>query len=381
MHANKKWLLGAISMASSMMAIPQHAAAQNLVLYGAVDASVTSTNTDAPGASRISGVSSGVLTPSLWGFRGREDLGSGMAAIFQLESGFNSDTGSATTYSGNPSTATPTAPNGTPSTGFNRRSYVGLQGGFGTLALGRDYTPVYWALRDSDAFGLTLYGNLQSLVPVMGGSERWARASNGLFYTSPTFAGLTARAVYSLGSESPGGAGAIPKDANQLFGAGLQYVYSNLSLNATYQTLKIANTGGSPAAFTGSLTTRKDMMVGGRYKFSDFSVSAGYFKARTPVSASDAWIGGSANFGVSTVTAQVQRLKQTNLAGAERRGTVFGLGYVYNLSKRTALYASYGSASNNSTGTFSVASADTLVAAGAPGADPSAYAFGIRHSF
>jgi predicted porin len=81
------------------------------------------------------------------------------------------------------------------------------------------------------------------------------------------------------------------------------------------------------------------------------------------------------------VLAQVQRLRQDNPTGVERKGTVFGIGYLYFLSKRTTLYANYGQVSNNSTASFGMLSSDTTVAAGAAGADPKALAFGVRHSF
>nr|WP_297383400.1 porin [uncultured Roseateles sp.] len=377
---NKAWLAGAVSIASTI-SLSNHATAQSLVLYGVVDASVNSTKSGAPGSSRVTGLSSGVMTPSLWGLRGKEDLGGGLAAIFQLETGLDADTGAAKPFAGNPSTATPTAPNGTNSTGFNRRSFVGLQGSFGTLTLGRDYTPVYWTMRELDALRLNLYGNMQSLLPAVGGSERWARVSNGLFYTSPTVNGLTGKAVFSLGSESAGGAGNIPRHANEFVGVSAQYATGKLSLNMSLQELKIAATAGTPAAFTGALLRRRDYTLGGRYQFGDITMSSGYWKANAPTSAKALWVGGTITFGQGAFTAQVQQLKQNNPAGAERRGTVIGTGYVHNLSKRTALYATYGRTSNNSTGAFSLVSSDTVVAAGGVGASPSAYGAGVKHSF
>lgn len=368
--------------AAVLAMLGQSALAQSSVtLYGTVDGGVALLRSGAPGVGTLTAVTTGVSSGSKWGLRGSEDLGGGLKAIFQLEAGLELDTGAAKAFSGNPSTATPTAPNGVSATGFNRRSYVGLQSNYGTLTLGRDYTPVYYASLAADIFRLGLFGNLQATVGPAGGSERYARASNAVFYTSPEFNGIKARAVYSLGSESTGAAGGLPKEANRFFGVGAEYANAGLVLTASFQELEYPVVGGTPAAFTGATDKRRDGLIGAKYSFGNFAVAGGYWKITAPQNATDAWLGASMNIGRGTVLAQVQRLRQDNPTGAEREGTVFGLGYVHNLSKQTALYASYGRVSNNATGAFALASSDVSVAAGAPGADPSALGFGIRHNF
>ena len=78
----------------------------------------------------------------------------------------------------------------------------------------------------------------------------------------------------------------------------------------------------------------------------------------------------------------VQRLFQDDPAGGSKlAATSLGLGGVYDFSKRTALYASYGQVSNGPKSAFHLLSADTIVTAGARGADPRAFAVGIRHNF
>lgn len=367
-----------LGTACFLCALTPLVAAQGVTLYGTVDGGIALLNGGA-GTSTIKAVTSGVSSASRWGVRGSEDLGGGMKAIFQLEAGLDLDTGAAKSYSGNPGTATPTAPNGLAGTGFNRRSYVGLEGAYGRLALGRDYTPGYFAAMGSDIFRLSMFGNLQQIVQPAGGSERFARVSNALFYTSPRLGGFVGRAAYSLGSESAGGANALPKGANTFIGIGSEYAVGGLTLNASYQELKFPVVASS--AFTGQNAKRKDVLVGGKYSFGDFAVTAGYWRIGFPQNASDAWLGASMKVGAGTVLAQVQRLRQDNLTGAERQGIVFGLAYSYLLSKRTSLYASYGRVSNNSTGVFAITSSDVSAAAAASGADPSALAFGIRHSF
>jgi predicted porin len=356
------------------------ARADGVVLYGALDASATYTRSGAPGGN-VKGLSSGILNSSYWGLRGEEDLGDGLRASFTLEAGLDVDTGAAKSYNGNPSTATPTAPNGTAGTGFNRRSSISLSNSWGSVSLGRDYAPVFWAALETDPSRLGMYGNVQSTVPITGGSERWARLSNGVFYRSPNLAGAVFRVAYSFGSESNGSGGSPPSHANEFLGLGVVYTRSNLTATASYQELKIPLVAGTPLAFTGETSRKKDALVGAKYTFTNANVSGGYWKVGTPQSGSVAWLGGSYFFGTSQIVGQVQQMRQDNAFGAEKRGTQLSLGYLYNLSKRTATYVSYGRINNNATGAFSLLSSDTAVAASGPGYSPSGLAFGVRHFF
>ena len=363
-------------------AFPQDVSAQNITLFGQVDTALVISSTGAHGVGRINSVSSGVLGPSRWGFRGTEDLGNGLKANFLLEAGFDADTGAAKTYFGNPATATASAANGTGVTGFNRRSTVGLEGSFGTFSIGRDYTPVYFTGLQTDPLGFTLFGNVQAISSPAGGSERWGRVSNALFYTTPTFNGFKGRVAYSLGSESGGGpTGSLPKDSNVFIGVGGDYVNGGLVISASYQELSYPKVAGATPVFTGDLDKRKDAMLGAKYSFGTYSVAGGLWKVDRPQDASNVWFGGSSTYGPFKLMAIVQHLRQDNFTGSQRKSTTFGIGGLYELSKRTTLYGTYGQVSNNATGSLALFSADTAVAAGAPGARVSASAIGIRHTF
>src|SRR6476660_2912926 len=107
-----------------LAALPLAASAQSsVVVYGIVDASVARENTDFNNGSRTV-MASGNQSTSRIGFRGTEDLGNGLKALFNIEAGVAIDTGAAD------------------SSLFGRRAVVGLQGAFGTLTLGREYTPI-----------------------------------------------------------------------------------------------------------------------------------------------------------------------------------------------------------------------------------------------
>ena len=100
------------------------AAQSNVTLYGIVDAAAAIEKTGAPGAKRRPVLNSGNQSSSRFGFRGTEDLGDGFRAIFALEAGIGLDTGISDAAF------------------FGRRAIVGLEGGLGSLTLGREYSPI-----------------------------------------------------------------------------------------------------------------------------------------------------------------------------------------------------------------------------------------------
>ena len=389
----KKTVL-ALAVVATLSTASYAQSTSNVTLFGTVDAAVAASDNGAPVNSHAASLTSGTLSGSFWGVRGSEDLGGGLKANFMLQAGLDVDTGAGKTYSGNPTTATPALPGGAPVVGlFNRRSYVELEGKFGSVAAGRDYTPLYWVVKESDPLNLGLYGNAQAVTQISGtSSDRFARASNAVFYVSPAVGGFQGRLMYSLGSESAGFSGVAtpttppPKDANHMAGVSLNYTLGGWVVTAAYQALKlpmVAGTGAT-AVFTGTTGTRKDTVIGSKYNFGDFMLAAGYMKIQQPIlntDGHDVWLGGTAALGPGTVLLELQRIRLEATTGAEKKGTIFALGYVYNLSKRTAVYASLGEVNNNATGTFALASNDNQVAAGAAGGHVKALATGIRHNF
>lgn len=356
-------------------------------LSGVVDMAVTANRTGAPGVGTTLALASGLLRPSLFGIDGVEDLGNGLKAVVRLEAGFDADTGAAKTYAGNPANATPTAPGGLPQTGlFNRRAFVGLDGPWGILTAGRDYTPVYWAAMDGDIQGLKLYGNLQQGLALSGtGAERFGRASNAVFYVSPTVQGLMARGVVSLGSESGGGPAEPPRKANRMWAVSGKYTQGGWLLTAAYQQLALPQVAGMPAAFTGGTGIRKDLLLGGRYGWGRYAVSAGYLRIRQPTVANTdgrmVSLGASAQVGTGTVLASLLQLRQNTASGTAQTAQVLGLAYTYPLSRRTALYTAYGQVRNSATAAFPLVSADSALNPGALGARVRSMAWGVQHTF
>lgn len=158
----------------------------NVTVYGIVDTGLEHlTNADAAGNSVTKLTGLGGSLPSRVGFRGTEDLGGGLGAIFQLENGFAPDTGGLNQGSRL----------------FGRQAYVGLTSPYGTFKLGRQYNMTYIVQAKSDTFGGNLY-SIGSLDPYLPN----ARTDNALGYQG-TFSEFTVGATYSFGRDaSPAGA-------------------------------------------------------------------------------------------------------------------------------------------------------------------------------
>ncbi|WP_194722578.1 porin, partial [Noviherbaspirillum malthae] len=112
----------------------------NVTVYGVADAGLARIDN---GRVNTTALQSGQQSGSRIGFRGTEDLGGGLSAIFTLENGFNIDDGTL----------------GQGGRLFGRQAFVGLQGGFGAVKLGRQYNPIRTAVENIDPFGLGLAGN------------------------------------------------------------------------------------------------------------------------------------------------------------------------------------------------------------------------------
>src|ERR1700688_4160657 len=127
----KKTLLAlAVLGASAGVASAQQS---NVTIYGIVDAGVAYKNDGNPAGNTLS-LESGQQNSSRLGFKGTEDLGGGLSAIFTLENGFNVDNGTL----------------GNTSRLFGRQAWVSLNGGFGSAKLGRQEAALYYALSEAD---------------------------------------------------------------------------------------------------------------------------------------------------------------------------------------------------------------------------------------
>jgi predicted porin len=333
-------------------------------IYGIVDAGIehqrVSAGASGPAKSSTQ-LSSGSFSASRIGFRGSEDLGSGLRAFFHLENGFNTDDG--------------TINNGAL---FGRRSIVGLGGTWGEASLGRDYTPAFWPQFSSDINNLALYGNAGTMSQII--SVGMLRMNNGLSYASPELRGFRVRLAYGFGDERS----TIPKDAGRLVGAAAEYRSSAWTAGLFHQYRKtIFPTGGS--------STGKDVYQGvtGQYNFGRWSLGGGYTRY-DPVGPDKAgsgvttglWVGLLLKLDSSDLRFNVGRIKTDLASPMQGRSTVLGVNYAYYLTKRTNLYAGIGRIANNDAAQISLeAGSRAIPASNGKGSDPSAFMIGVRHTF
>ncbi|WP_233807435.1 porin [Paraburkholderia sp. HP33-1] len=213
-------LVGAAALAVTS---EQASAQSSVTLYGVADVSVRYlTNTNAKNDNRLY-MTNGAITNSRWGLRGSEDLGGGLKAIFDLESGINLQDGSASDKQRL----------------FNRNAYVGVSSPYGTLTLGRQKTPLFDLL--GDTYDPLTVGNYFENSWLPGALGAGLYADNAVKYTG-TFKGLTVAAMYSFGTNSEstgegGFSGQVPGHlgAGNMYGFTLSYVAGPLSVAAGVQ--------------------------------------------------------------------------------------------------------------------------------------------------
>ena len=175
----KRFALTSLSLALLGTAGAAHA--QNSVtLYGVIDTGFTYVH-NANGNEKLVGTSSGNLSGDRWGLKGQEDLGGGLKAIFQLENGFDVNTGKL----------------GQSGREFGRQAFVGLTADkYGTVTLGRQYDPLVDMVQ-----GITGDNYWASIVGTPGDVDNYdnsSRVNNGVKYVSPNYAGLQFEGMYGF---------------------------------------------------------------------------------------------------------------------------------------------------------------------------------------
>jgi predicted porin len=349
-------VLGAFAGAAS--------AQSSVTLFGVVDLSA---NDIKNGNTHTQSLQSNQLNSNRLGFRGIEDLGGGLKAGFWLEAGMNNENGQA---GGSNGLATPS--NGT--SFFNRRSTVSLFSPLGELRLGRDYDPSFWNTVFDDVNGANGLGEGLNLISSLGsGAITIARDNNTIgYFLPPNLGGLYGQAMVAAGqSASIGGT-----PGEKYYGARLGWAAGPVDVNAAY---------GKTKTIPGA-SDFKMWNVGGSYDFGVAKIFAFYNKNTFA----------ALRQGVYEVSVSVP-LGQGELRGvyghADASGTtstgrntnaddanLYSVEYVYNLSKRTALYTTAAWIKNKGLAGFSVlpgTAADATLAGG----KSTGYNLGVRHSF
>lgn len=348
--------------------------AGNVQIYGLLDVPVEFLDkVGASGASltRMPGLSGG-YAPSRLGFRGTEDLGDGLKAVFTLEMGIGADSG--TLNQGGRA--------------WGRQAFVGLQGGWGTLSLGRQYSMLFRSQTDADILGPAMFGSgsLDSYLPN-------ARVDNAIAYRGQ-FNGFTIGATWSPGRDavnagpSPSGtncAGENAADKNACRQWSAMVKYDTPVWGASAAVDEIRGGAGAFAGLTSSAMKDRRSTVTGWFKTGDWKLAAGLIARRNDASTttpkSNLWYAG-ATWSVSpqwAVDGQVFKLDYKNSANA---ATLWALRGTYFLSKRTSVYATAGRIDND--GTLALGVSNAAAAAGSTpvaGGSQTGLGTGIRHAF
>jgi len=374
-----------IALAVAGLASTAAFAQTNVTIYGIVDYgyayrfdargldATTNLLTNVGKPNSASQFNSGQQSGNRLGFKGTEDLGNGLKAVFLLEQGYQLDTGASASAS----------------SFYNRQAYVGLSGGFGTVVGGRLYTPHYTFVSGLDPFGAGTVGRYNNVYSIgasavsgsaFGNLTDPVRVDNALAYISPSFGGFTVTAamsnnasgddsnsnnaqnnsVYALLGQYTGGAFTI--GANYHYIAGGSSVSSSptttatLPLSATNPSL---NTAGDTLTWTGvrlatptvwnsnPINNVQNFTLGGSYDFKVAKVMALYSwnnidfdpLGGKDIALNNYMLGATVPFGKFTGKGSYIYSDGNTAAGGDAQQLALGLDY--NLSKRTNLYSAY----------------------------------------
>jgi predicted porin len=327
-------------------------------IYGTVDAGVTKTTNQT--------LNIGKRANNTLGFKGTEELGNGLKALFQLEIRYEPDTG--TLESGSRPL-------------FQGQSRVGLQGDFGMVRLGRGLTAFQESITAFEPWhGLPTPAGFQTDLQVAGYSSAFGlnsgsdplgaagnsgnRFSNAVFYNSPEFAGFQVNTTIGT-KEGNGGAFvgkgtvAAPQYPTSVIGSVNPY-----SISTTYKNGPVA---AMLATERNAVETRLWSIAGSIFATPELKLMASYQRqnqehTKTLNPMTKAWIlGANYTMGPGKILAGYGQKSPDNVAKTKQ----LSVGYEYSLSKRTYVYAD---ASKKKGGTQNPQTLNT-------------YALGVNHAF
>jgi len=349
----KKSLI-ALAVAGSFAAPAAFAATANVDVYGVMNIAVQDTNANNIDLAVVDNV-------SRIGFKGSEDLGGGLKALWQIESALSA--GATATFDGVGGQAL-----------AGRNTFIGLSGGFGTVLAGRHDTPYKIATGKYDIFADNIAdyntGRLNNVQPLLNAHD--ARSPNAIAYISPNFSGLTvAGAVVATNIAGNLNSG----DTFDALSLAVMYANGPLTVDFGYQDVKqdllaLAGTQDSDAWKLGAGYTMGDLKLGFVYENVDVGTAPKDRKT---------WLLNAAyNMGAITLKGMYADISDADwgvTAGADQK--MWALGADYALSKRTTAYVAYGVGDSDRATSAAVAP----VMAAAVADDVSGWTVGMRHSF
>lgn len=344
---NQKLLPVAVAMGMSLVAV-QEAAADGVTVYGRAHVTVDQLDNGADSDLTVSSNSSRL------GFKASTDIADGLKGIMQIESEVRFDEGS-----GNFAT---------------RDSYVGLQGGFGTVRLGQMDTPLKLVRGAVDFFGDQI-GDVRNLTRLNSGNgapygqDFDARFKNGVFYNTKPFAGGFVFNLYY----TPQVGGVDLENDSAAYSTSVTYEAGNLYLALAQEQWETRNDSSA-------------LRFGARYKAGNWTVGGLFQQATVKTATAEedvTTLGLGTSYKVSsewTLKGQVYSLdaKDRDDSGA----TLIAIGADYSLSKQFRLLFAYAQADNDDLATYRISGGGYGDAVGTvAGEAATGLSFGMRYDF
>ncbi|MFM0335485.1 porin [Paraburkholderia fungorum] len=303
-------------------------AQSNVTLYGVVDGgliytSKTLNTVTGQNGGRTFAMNDSGITSSRFGLKGTEDLGGGLKVNFNLESGIDIANGGYSDSNGN---------------FFGRQAWLALDGRFGTVTAGLQYSPFFIALIESDPRFFTQFGSgLVNLIGSVGGTS--AFTSNAVSYTSPGIAGFVGEVLVALG----GAAGNF--QAGRQYSASLTYQGAALMVNAS---IFDGNSGGTVQTPIPTTVAFEGRTFGAAYNFGPVTARASFTNYKVAGSFNSNVFGA----GLDSYVLPVLDINGGVWVTSDRNHTanhslMIALGTQYFLSKATSLYAQVGVVNNH----------------------------------
>ncbi|MET0090204.1 MAG: porin [Candidatus Thiodiazotropha sp.] len=261
------------------------------------------------------------------GVKGSEDLGNGLAAVYKIEYGVNISTNvGGNEFSGDGSLGA-------------RNAFVGLAGGFGTFVIGRHDTPLKISTGSLDYFGDTAVDNNFTYTE----DHLDLRADGTIAYISPSLAGLTAAVALVPGENTVAVEGEEADGLNDAYSLALMYSNAGIFASVAYE-VATPETTVHPVV-GGDADDHENVRLGLGYDGGMFKVGFVYDDIQNPVDDSQSiMLNGAVKAGPGMVKAKYFKVDSDDSTGSLFRSGShdgFGVGYDYDLSKRTQIAANY----------------------------------------
>lgn len=327
----KKKLLTAAIAAAVVAPLSQVQANEGPTVYGVAHVAVESVKNEGTTDESTWRVNS---RQSILGFKGAEDLGNGLKAVYKMEFQVDMDGSNDDTSYGLQDSATGL---------LKRNQYVGLSGNWGTLLVGRHDDPIKMMTISRDKFNTTLgdWNEVQAATGVDKMEDIAAnRQNDAILYISPNMNGFTLAAMSSPGEDSVNDG--IDDD---FISIGAKYVNGPLYIGGGWEE-RDGNDGNDE---------EESWRIAGSYQLGDFNIGAMYHDTDSvdhdPTVDSTTWqISGSYAFGNNVVKAMYQDGENDNSGTTDNEYNAWALGLDHNFSKRTRVYAVYTDTEDDTSG-------------------------------